>query len=640
MSAPGGNDTSEPSPAAAPAPAHPEDGGEPAILSHLRLLDPILQFLTRATGQSLISLAILRRTLPKDGGTAATKVHNAIRSIPELGRRGILRVAVRRGPVEGGNSSGQGNAEEESTEDMNHNNCIFEEDEVYRRYDAALNFSGGGQQQVNSTNEQDQDLLLVGFFPKPGHFNGEFIAAEAAAASSAHSAHAKASADGKGLHGATKTGAKKRLAALLKSLKADLKGRQQADRANENAKAKSKTELATKKRQRKNDSARRNCDESIKESNSDESNSAKDKNGFGETGNLATDASNSNNTSNTSNSNDSTEAREALDCFRTLMGIKTVYVDENPKGSEAQEENNDGPEPLMLPGQTAFAGCKPSREVRYGTLSREARRLIPSALAEAFGLDIETGTDQGDPVESGSEQNPVQGRTKHRRRLYRHQATAVESILGGHHTTICTGTGSGKSLCFLLPILSIVMKADIDAVTAAAFSSGNSEESGVAAIIMFPTKALAQDQYTKLMGLINSHPLLLDHIRVGVIDGDVPHSSRADICKASNIILTNPDTIHAAILPNWKRTYASFLARVRYVVIDESHMYEGGEYEPLLLAETIAVGMRLDSDISFVLCAKIQRSAPMCHLFLPGSFVFVQRHSISVATIQPRNRNR
>ena len=521
-------------------------------MSHLQLLDPILQFLTRATGQSLISLETLRRTLPKDGA-AGDKVWNAIRSIPELGRRGILRVAVRQCPGDEDDApSGRANGEED--DDGLQNKCIFDEDEVYRRYDAALNISGDHQQQADSR-EKDQHQLLVGFFPKPGHFNGEFIAAAAAAA--AASKGSKPPSDGKGLHGATKTGAKKRMAALRKSLKADEKEKKKGDKA---TKAKS-----TKKKSQRKDTSTNNDDVSKENPNVAPAKESEDTDGTCDEQSGSTVAS-------ANKHNETPEGKLALDCYRKLMGIKDTKV-----GGRSTED--DGPEPLMLSGQTVYAGCKPAREVRYGTLSEETQKLIPSALLETFGLS--TGGSAAAHAQSPS-----------RRRLYYHQAAAVESILNGHHTTICTGTGSGKSLCFLLPVLSMVMKTDIDAVTASAFSSSNEQAvGGAAAIIMFPTKALAQDQYTKLMGLINSHPLLVDHIRVGVIDGDTPHSSRADIVKHSNIILTNPDTIHAAILPNWKRTYAPFLAKVRYVVIDESHMYEGafGGHVSLVLARLVRV---------------------------------------------------
>ena len=463
-------------------------------------------------------------------------------------------MAVRQCPAEGDDAPPCQPKDEEDDEALQ-NNCIFDEDEVYRRYDLALNISGDDRPM--QTNEPDQNQLLVGFFPKPGHFNGEFIAAAAAAAAKGST---KSSADGKGLHGATKTGAKKRMAALRKSLKAEEKQKKKEKQAdNTTIKAKAKSKSATKKRQRKAAGANATVESNV-EPGKASADVSKDDVSEGHV--VANDPANRH--------NDSPEAKDALNCYRNLMGIKDTKT-----GGDGNSK-----EPLMLPGQTVYAGCKPAREVRYGTLSEGTRQLIPSALAEALGLDI-------DPEDA-----PVHAQSQTRRRLYCHQAAAVESILNGHHTTICTGTGSGKSLCFLLPVLSMVMKTDIDAVTASAFSSSNDEVvGGAAAIIMFPTKALAQDQYTKLMGLINSHPLLVDHIRVGVIDGDTPHSSRADIVKHSNIILTNPDTIHAAILPNWKRTYAPFLAKVRHVVIDESHMYEGafGGHVSLVLARLVRI---------------------------------------------------
>ena len=162
--------------------------------------------------------------------------------------------------------------------------------------------------------------------------------------------------------------------------------------------------------------------------------------------------------------------------------------------------------------------------------------------------------------------------------------------MNGIHTAICTGTGSGKSLCFLLPVLATLLNTDISALAATSCPSRN-VQGNVAAIIMFPTKALAQDQYTKLLSLVELHPFLMDHIRPGVIDGDTLHQNRSHIAKNCNLILTNPDTIHAAILPNWKRTYSPLLQRVRYVVIDESHMYEGcfGAHCSLVLSRLVRV---------------------------------------------------
>ena len=113
---------------------------------------------------------------------------------------------------------------------------------------------------------------------------------------------------------------------------------------------------------------------------------------------------------------------------------------------------------------------------------------------------------------------------------------------------------------------------------------------GSASILVFPTKALAQDQLTKINAMLKTLPFQSDEtlqIRAGVIDGDTPHTQRDAIASKCQIILTNPDTLHAAILPNWKRpSYKKLLERVSTVVIDEAHVYEGtfGAHVALVLA--------------------------------------------------------
>jgi DEAD/DEAH box helicase domain-containing protein len=143
-----------------------------------------------------------------------------------------------------------------------------------------------------------------------------------------------------------------------------------------------------------------------------------------------------------------------------------------------------------------------------------------------------------------------------RRKLFTHQVTAIESAMRGIHTLVCTGTGSGKSLCFLLPVLTAAI---------------NNETS----LLLFPTKALAQDQMSKLTAILEKFPDLKETIKPGIIDGDTSHAERNYNAKNCNVILTNPDTLHAAILPGWKATYKTLLGRIKYVVIDEAHMYEG-----------------------------------------------------------------
>mmetsp|Transcript_21537 Transcript_21537/g.32698 ORF Transcript_21537/g.32698 Transcript_21537/m.32698 type:complete len:568 (+) Transcript_21537:103-1806(+) len=192
----------------------------------------------------------------------------------------------------------------------------------------------------------------------------------------------------------------------------------------------------------------------------------------------------------------------------------------------------------IIPRQVAYAGSHSKRNPAYSKILGD--NDIPSILWDSF--DIET---QGP--------SPT---IKTRRKLYSHQAAAIDSAMNDIHTLVCTGTGSGKSLCFLIPVLAACLQTETS-------------------LILFPTKALAQDQYTKLVSMIESHAGLKDKIFPGIINGDVSQAQRRQNAKTCNIILTNPDTLHAAILPGWKSAYKELLGRIKYVVIDEAHMYEG-----------------------------------------------------------------
>ncbi len=135
--------------------------------------------------------------------------------------------------------------------------------------------------------------------------------------------------------------------------------------------------------------------------------------------------------------------------------------------------------------------------------------------------------------------------------LYLHQAEAVEASLRGEDVVVVTGTNSGKSLCYTIPILH------------SAFT-----EPAARALLIYPTKALAQDQQGKLA------QALPPSTRIGVYDGDTPKSHRSGIRNQGHVILTNPDMLHIGILPgheNWTR----FLKAVRLIVLDEMHVYRG-----------------------------------------------------------------
>ncbi len=138
--------------------------------------------------------------------------------------------------------------------------------------------------------------------------------------------------------------------------------------------------------------------------------------------------------------------------------------------------------------------------------------------------------------------------------LYTHQETAYRLVRAGKHIVTVTPTASGKSLCYHLPILQAL-----------------AEEPHTRALYLFPTKALAQDQKSELLELLAQAGL---PIRTETYDGDTPAQIRQVIRQAGNIVITNPDMLHAAILPHHTK-WVSFFEHLKYVVIDELHTYRG-----------------------------------------------------------------
>ncbi len=138
--------------------------------------------------------------------------------------------------------------------------------------------------------------------------------------------------------------------------------------------------------------------------------------------------------------------------------------------------------------------------------------------------------------------------------LYTHQADAVAAARRGENVVIATPTASGKSLCFHLPVL--------DTLAA---------NPGATALYLYPTKALARDQEASVRALLAEAGLPIPAI---VYDGDTPGDARRAARERSPIVMTNPDMLHTGILPHhahWARTFQG----LRYVVIDELHMYRG-----------------------------------------------------------------
>ena len=136
-------------------------------------------------------------------------------------------------------------------------------------------------------------------------------------------------------------------------------------------------------------------------------------------------------------------------------------------------------------------------------------------------------------------------------RLWTHQAECWDAGQAGGHFMVTTGTASGKSLCFNLPVLDGLLR-----------------DPHARAIYLYPTKALAQDQLRRIRMLGGRQ------VEVAAYDGDTPTAARQAARQKARVLLTNPDMINVGVLPRHER-WDDFLYNLRYVVIDEAHTYRG-----------------------------------------------------------------
>ena len=195
-------------------------------------------------------------------------------------------------------------------------------------------------------------------------------------------------------------------------------------------------------------------------------------------------------------------------------------------------------------------------------------RGVPAgeAVATAWSWVVGAGADDGRLVAESAEEpraaetvalpqelNPALAdglRAAGIERLFSHQAAALEAVAGGN-LIVTSGTASGKSLSFNLPVLDSLAR-----------------DPKRRALYLYPTKALAQDQARKL------GELGLGFLRQAIYDGDTPREHRPQVRKSSNAILTNPDMLHIGVLPHHKR-WGEMLANLDWVVVDEAHTYRG-----------------------------------------------------------------
>ncbi len=175
--------------------------------------------------------------------------------------------------------------------------------------------------------------------------------------------------------------------------------------------------------------------------------------------------------------------------------------------------------------------------------------------------------------------------------LWSHQREAADAAHAGTHVVMSTGTASGKSLGYLLPVLSAL-------VEGAAAPTGR----GATALYLSPTKALAADQLARIEGLA------VPGVRAATYDGDTPREERRWIRDHAQLILTNPDLVHHSLLPGHER-WAPFLRALRFVVIDECHVYRGvfGSHLAALLRRLRRVCARYGASPTFVLASATVR---------------------------------
>jgi DEAD/DEAH box helicase domain-containing protein len=192
----------------------------------------------------------------------------------------------------------------------------------------------------------------------------------------------------------------------------------------------------------------------------------------------------------------------------------------------------------------------PARPPRHGELSRP----LPPGVEERLGVD----------------------------RLWSHQAEAIDLVRAGQSVAIATGTASGKSLCYQAPIA----EAAVSPVRPGS------------ALLVFPTKALAQDQL-RALGDFD-----FPGVVAGAYDGDAGPDARTWIRRHASAVLTNPEMLHCGILPHHHR-WATFLMRLRYVVIDEMHLLRGifGTHVGHLLRRLRRICAHYGASPTFVFCS-------------------------------------
>jgi DEAD/DEAH box helicase domain-containing protein len=199
--------------------------------------------------------------------------------------------------------------------------------------------------------------------------------------------------------------------------------------------------------------------------------------------------------------------------------------------------------------------------------------------------------------------------------LYSHQVDSFRFSTDHQNIVVSTGTSSGKTLCYNLPVLNALLQSPDST-----------------AIYLFPTKALTEDQYKKLADVNrffnkNFGDEKKDFIRAGIYDGDTNSSKRTAIRNSANIILTNPDMLHLGILPHHP-SWATFFTNTKFVVLDEVHTYRGvfGSHVANVLRRLKRILKFYGSEPAFILSsATIQNPLDLASRLVEEEFVPITR---------------
>ena len=233
---------------------------------------------------------------------------------------------------------------------------------------------------------------------------------------------------------------------------------------------------------------------------------------------------------------------------------------------------------LLEGEEIAYSGTEPSRDARLEHLPDDLDPRVASAL-------VATGVTA----------------------LYRHQAEAWEAAQRGENIIVTTGTASGKSLAFNLPVLDAIAR-----------------DPKNRALYLYPTKALSQDQARGLA------ELRLKGLKPAIYDGDTPGERRWQIRKWSNVVLTNPDMLHVGLLPHHDR-WGDVLANLQYVIVDEAHVYRGvfGSHVANVLRRLRRLARIYDSAPQFLLASATIANAGELAEALTGERATVIEHDTS-----------